>query len=97
MSEMIKRVARALCWANQMDPDSKSHINGNAWLWEDYAKDARAAMEAMRELTPEMTAHLQMNTEMGAYVCANWIGGYSVMGEYQSAMIDAALKEKPRT
>lgn len=51
---MIERVARAICQANQMDPDSKSHINGNAWHWEDYAKDARAAIEAMRDPTEAM-------------------------------------------
>lgn len=56
MRTMIERLARAICAANQMDPDSKSHINGNALHWEDYVKDAEAALAELREPSDEMCA-----------------------------------------
>ena len=42
------------------------------------------------ELTPEIVQHLQMHTEMGAYVCENLSGAYSLMDEYHRAMLAAA-------
>ena len=60
---------------------------------EDFLEMARAAIEAMRTMPPGMLSYLQMNTEIGAYVCANWAGAYSCMEEYHSKMIDAALKD----
>jgi hypothetical protein len=56
-------------------------------------RQARAAIEAMRTMPPGMLSYLQMNTEIGAHVCANWAGAYSCMEEYHSKMIDAALKD----
>ena len=43
-----------------------------------------------REPTEEMVKHLQMNTEIGSYICENWIGAYDVMGDYHAAMLAAA-------
>jgi hypothetical protein len=51
---MREKIARAMCWKNQMDPDAKSHINGNAWHWEDYLPDADAALDALMEPTAAM-------------------------------------------
>lgn len=54
---------------------------------------ACVAIEAMRKPTPEILQHLQMNTEIGSYITENWSGAYECMEAYQSAMIDAVLKE----
>lgn len=63
MSEMVDRVARALCIADGYDPDANEN---RAWLdgdvilsdtklgWEWHIARARAALEAMREPTDEM-------------------------------------------
>jgi hypothetical protein len=45
MSEMIERVARAICKAERYDVETS---------WEVYVKDARAAIAAMREPTFDM-------------------------------------------
>lgn len=104
MSEMIERVARALAeesWARmyQQDPNfmimkfpegEPSYVDSR---WALYTSQARAAIEGMRELPPSVVKVLQMETEIGAYVCSNWSGGYSVMADYHNAMIDAALKD----
>ncbi len=55
MSEMVERVARAICAAKGDDPDEKCED----WMrefsgWRGYQKSARAAIEAMREPTKEM-------------------------------------------
>jgi hypothetical protein len=56
MSEMIERVARALCQADGHDPDGPTcdiFVPGDpdAGLpWAGYRKQARAAIEAMRDL-----------------------------------------------
>lgn len=49
-----------------------------------------------RTLTPEMVVHLQMNTEIGAHICANWAGAYDCMYEYHAAMIKAAEQDAAR-
>ncbi len=54
MSEMIERVARALSIADGMQPEAHSNDGDELPMWTLYVKDARAAIEAMREPTPEM-------------------------------------------
>jgi len=76
MSEMIERVAKAIA------------ISGNGGMWDDWYSDdqkefhrrrARAAIEAMREPTREMTD-------------AVWVmAGEADQAEIWSGMIDAAL------
>jgi hypothetical protein len=48
MSEMVERVARAICEAERMNPDDK--LGG----WRHWQDAARAAIEAMREPTEAM-------------------------------------------
>lgn len=85
MTEMVDRVARIMhpeAFAFGIDAEQKRPAA---------FASARRVIEAMRTPTPGMLAYLQMNTEIGAYVCENWSGGYDVMEAYQSALIDAAL------
>ena len=46
-----------------------------------------------------MRKRLQMQTEMGSYVCEHLVGAYGLMDEYHEAMLAAApaakLEEKP--
>lgn len=60
MNEMIERVSRALCIADGCNPDHQSNdpLDDGQLLWTTYAKDARAAIEAMREPTDEMRVAL---------------------------------------
>jgi hypothetical protein len=93
MSEMVERVAKAM-------HDSRANHTSEWQEWEamtlEYRERSMAmvrdGIEAMRKPTVGMNRHLQMNTEMGAYVCENLTGAYSLMDEYQSALIDTALK-----
>ena len=80
MNEMIERVARAMAEAD---------VHNTAWKL--YVREARAAIEAMREPTEEMF--------VAAYAVN---GGKWTDDEYEpppkicwSAMIDAALKPHP--
>jgi hypothetical protein len=75
---MIEKVARAICSAEGIDPDRKG--NETVWRWQEFEKEARAAIEAMREPTDAMR-------EIG-----NWSGLPHV--ETYAAMIDIALKEQ---
>ena len=57
--EMIERVARALCWAQKLDPDAlcyndRAGEGGRQMRWTWWVKEARAAIEAMREPTGYM-------------------------------------------
>jgi hypothetical protein len=45
----IERVARAICTAAGIDPDRKSHEPENDFVWQDFIKEAIAAIEAMPE------------------------------------------------
>ena len=61
MSEMVERVARAICRANGEDPDEPGYgfLGGGAptsYAWQGYASHARVAIQAMREPTESMTA-----------------------------------------
>jgi hypothetical protein len=104
---MVEKVARALTetqvrTANELfkiaDPrrvrTEEQIIAAIESGWRMNRADARAAIEAMRELPAGTMTHLQMNTEIGAYITENWIGAYSCMEKYHSAMIDAALNEE---
>ena len=44
------------------------------------------------ELTSEITQHLQMNTDMGAEICGNYLGGYSMMDEYHKELVAASAR-----
>ena len=50
LSEMVERVARAICWKNGMNPDLTLGGDGENFLWHEYESQARAAIEAMRQL-----------------------------------------------
>lgn len=82
MSEMVERVARAICQAQMIDPDKAVHCQGGGILyeWHWWVREARAAMDAMREPTEWMMANLSAR-EATAYANA----------------IDAALEETPVT
>lgn len=56
MSEMVERVARAMCVANGWDPDKDDEVLApeGALNWNLYEKHARAAVEAMREPTADL-------------------------------------------
>lgn len=43
-----------------------------------------------RELSPKQIKHLQMDTDIGSYICGNWAGAYHCMEEYHAAMIAAS-------
>lgn len=76
---MIEKIARALCTIDGCDP-----------LWQRYERQARAAIEAMREPTEEMT-------RMGHYCaegCTDDPCG-KLPQHVWGTMIKAALSEKP--
>lgn len=84
MSEMIERVAKAIY-------EGRNGARAVAWGRRDaahkepYLKDARAAIEAMRETTRQMRyAGIAAGEESGHSVTTTW-----------SAMIDAALSPDP--
>jgi len=82
MSEMIERVARAIFRADYPEEGEGSEI---AWEkrahW--YSEAARAAIEAMREPTEEMS-------EAGNVPTYQWVD--NTADDVWSRMIDAALK-----
>ncbi|NTG01835.1 hypothetical protein G6L30_17090 [Agrobacterium rhizogenes] len=43
-----------------------------------------------KQLNGEMIEQLQMYTEIGSYICANWAGAYHCMDEYHEKMLAAA-------
>lgn len=84
MSEMVERVAKAICWKNGMNPDLTLGGDGVNFLWHEYEGQARAAIEAMREPTSWM---LNEAVEIGLEQKGN-VAGF----EYWQRMIDAALE-----
>jgi hypothetical protein len=87
MSEMVERVARAICSSTGRDPDSPFRDHHGRPLdfpeWKRWSAEARAAIEAMRETTPEM----RQAGVLGA-------GAHYIIGDPNrvwGAMIDAAL------
>lgn len=89
--DIIERVARAICQANQVEPDSDSQTDGNACQWEDYAEDARAAIAAMREPTDAMIEVGEMKAN--DLTQPDW-SPIDIASRTYTAMIDAALVEK---
>jgi len=90
MSDMIERVARAVCEQGGFDPDDTMPNDGPRWKY--YVPGARAAIQAMRSPTKDMYQ-------------AGFDAGYLGDGEWQyadpeatySAMIDQALSiPKPK-
>lgn len=82
MIDMVERVARAIARASNDDPDglTGSLLNEDERYWQHYVKQARAAIEAMREPTKDMRS-----------AAAYYLGQTIDISELYSAMIDAAL------
>ncbi len=78
MSEMVERVARAMCMADGEIPDFPSHTT-NEPFWTYYCDMARVAIEAMREPTEAMRA-------------AGYIVTVDDETDVWQTMIDASLK-----
>lgn len=93
-SEMVERVARALCkadgWGN---PDMALSINDSAFggpvddcarpVWRRYVERARAAILSMKEPTEVMILAAKDHAHLGLSVAESW-----------RSMIDAALSQK---
>lgn len=83
---MLEKIARAICKARGNDPDAGANIFYKSTQlpaqWQTFEKEARAALEAMRDPTPEMVL-IFPHAE-----------GRVTYKEVYSAMIDAVLKEK---
>lgn len=85
MSEMIERVARALCILDGRNPDEIQNVSINFQgdeapiTWKLYVKKAQTAIEAMMEPTEEM-------------INANPYGFYVEKALGYTSMIKAALK-----
>ena len=83
----IEAVARALCWANGMNPDLTLGGDGKNFLWHEYERQAIAAIRALREPTEK-----QIDEERRALSMQD--AGYGIKyGKTYTAMIDAALGE----
>lgn len=94
MSKMIERVARAMCrcdyphlreddldgYADQGD-EGRRPVHKPRWQW--YEAKARAAIEAMREMTPEMYEALSATGKMWREMDSR---------EVYTTLIDGALK-----
>lgn len=92
MTDMIERVARALCRCRVSQSD---YVLGWAsveqevhYCWNEWTEEARAAIEAMREPTEDMlyTGNAQI---------PDWDRQIEDVRNTWHAMIDAALKERP--
>lgn len=100
MTTMIERVARALCVAAGHDPDRTHdiYVEGDpdaGVAWAGYRREARAAIEAMREPTEAMVdaACDVVVGFSGEYDDYNvYLGSHEFNGVWTAA-IDAALKE----
>ena len=84
-SEMVERVARAICTASGVDPDivHTDKFGEKLVCWIHFEPQARAAIEAMREPTRVMV--YAGDLEGG--------GHYSFAKLVFQAMIDAALQQ----
>jgi hypothetical protein len=92
MSEMVERVAKAICVSEgAVDPDGS--FEGVAH-WERYAAEARAAIEAMREPTEQQVA---AGIVQARECTDNWTAAGSCVAEHVwAAMISAALSTPDR-
>jgi hypothetical protein len=99
VSEMVERVARALCVRHGNDPDRLyvdrlGHTRDYPW-WQSYVDDARAAIEAMREPTEAMEEAGEDLVEWDSDDCSGASFALYREGDaakFYTAMIDAALK-----
>ena len=70
MSEMVERIARAICVASGQDPDFDYDPRGISFgddiRWKLYVPKARAAIEAMREPTEAIRQIKTMSISYGA-------------------------------
>lgn len=66
MSEMVERVARAMCKARRRDPDRCRPEGQPQWM--KYRREARAAIEAMRKPTDEMLDTLSTGETWDRYL-----------------------------
>jgi len=87
MTDMIERVARALCVSDATPPDRPVSCLDNTLLWELHKKAAIAAIAAMREPTEEMA-----QTVASAYTAG--VANPQMITKIYSAVIDAALGKK---
>jgi len=101
---MIERAARAILKARFFDCEPEAYGNDLeaffAGLDEQHAHEAefeaRAAIEAMRTMSPAMLQAAQAKSEVGTYICSNWGGAYSCLEQMWAVQIDAALAEEQR-
>lgn len=89
MSEMVERVARALSIADGNHPGACSNDEEEIPAWKLYVKDARAAIEAMREPTAAMR---HAASDVLWYEGLDEGQGYPPPREAWQAMLDEALK-----
>ena len=92
MTDMIERVARALCVSDVTPPDRPVSCLDNTPLWELHKKAARAAIAAMRYCTPAM-----LDAGSGAHPAGGYVRGTLLSDIIEAewwAMVDAALEEK---
>lgn len=94
MSEMVERVAKAICRSDGRDPDSVVYEASPSYprpylAWDDYLTNARAAIEAMREPTEAMEIAAR-DWSYGKY--GKPIGNDASNGCFRS-MIDGALRD----
>ena len=88
---MIERVARAICWRATKTAASTNPLRHEGLVdqfWPNHVETARAAIEAMREPTPEMLREPDQLAVIGS--C---LPSASEATELWQAMIDKALEE----
>lgn len=51
-----------------------------------------APQQAIPEVTPEMLRAAQLHSELGAFACSNWSGGYDCITELFNVMLSASPK-----
>lgn len=51
MANMVEKVARALCWANGMDPELSLGGDKQNFLWMEYEHQAKAAIRAYEDVS----------------------------------------------
>lgn len=94
MSEMIERVARAICKAQGIDDaDARAQLHpaGEVALWETRTPEALAAIQAMREPTEAMTSSIY-DKDFDIFWAYRANGSPGAPGDVWRAMIDEALK-----
>lgn len=91
MSEMIEKVARAICRAGICGP--RSHLDEQENLhWRSFEIQAKASIEALREPTTEMVTAAMAPYVYGNDEKMNETFRTTILGYWQ-AMIDAAQNE----